>query len=652
MVELLVRLGLSFVVAGGLWFARVQNATTLLKLTAVFGALAVMHAITEHRGLRKGLVALILGGLDAGLLLAGLALSGLVDSFGFACILPIVWISYRTRVSVQVLAPVTGAAILAAQLTLGLGITAYAGAQSALVVLLLLVLPQPTVEKVNPHAAWIEMVRQERETMWVDEVASPGEDILALRENYRQLRDQYRDLERRSSKDRTIATVAELVGLPESAMYTKMAQRLRENLGVDDLAIFSASMDRNQMMVRAATPEFPREAGQQPLRVNLEQPDIKLLDALTQAIRGHAGDETRKVRNVLLLGDARLVGMISLVDNSTEKLDEASSKLEDVSSFLAAWIRSTNTSFDSRQRAQTFEALYDLAIVGESAARPDKLANRALSTLQGAQRIDGASIYFIEDGEEVLAANEGARLYLLEAMSFAKGPGLQGWLAIGAPELWLEDARGDQRCDPEEASRRRIGSTLITPIYRSGQIIGFLTGSTHRMGGIDEATAESLRLVAGELSRAITRLDEGKVTGGLLPQSEFASFIRNRVGSIAVFDVIRKALLIEAHGMENVQVACKSFERRIRTRLPAEAAYCKRGEGHYVVFLAGVIDVSEASRWASDVVATANLIALPATDRAPKKPLPVRSKVANLAWSNSPGTAATSDVPEVDELVA
>jgi GGDEF domain-containing protein len=236
-------------------------------------------------------------------------------------------------------------------------------------------------------------------------------------------------------------------------------------------------------------------------------------------------------------------------------------------------------------------------------------------------------VAFIEDSKEVILAKQGSKARLLDCMSFAEGPGVTGWVATGAPELVLFDARLDQRCDPDETLKRRIGSFTLIPLWTGTQLAGYLSASSQLAGGIDLDQVAALRLVSAELSRAFERIT-GSKAGGLMTPLEFSRATAGRDGAYVYLEPLRKEQMITSFGFASYEEALRKLAHQVRAKLPEGSCLCRRDQGDFLVFL----DAGEefARDWANEVAASASFIALSSSETAKRVPLALRAKVAQM----------------------
>jgi GGDEF domain-containing protein len=244
---------------------------------------------------------------------------------------------------------------------------------------------------------------------------------------------------------------------------------------------------------------------------------------------------------------------------------------------------------------------------------------------------DHLSIHWLDDGYSIMAAHMGATYQALDAVSFAHGPGVEGWLSVGAPELNMIDISKDARCNSEVSLKMRIGSLCVVPIQFSDKPFGFVCATTCRTGGLDTPEIETLRVVAAEMGQALARLrSAGEPQAGLMTPREFQQRVQEQgEGCIVALETLRKKQLSETFGRPAIEHAQRQLALRIRSKLPSGGCICRRSQGDYAVYLPGC-DEPFARSWANEIAALASMIGLRTPDGKSRIPLAVRGKAAKI----------------------
>jgi transcriptional regulator with GAF, ATPase, and Fis domain len=346
-----------------------------------------------------------------------------------------------------------------------------------------------------------------------------------------------------------------------------------------------------------------------------------------------------QVATVLLTHQSRTVGMLNITSADPKALAEARSVCEELAPLVAALIETESSVQTQARRLAQLEILYEVCVLGSGADTANTLAARVLRDLKAIVDADHLGVFWIDQGTPISACVEGKRLDVFSALSFGQGPGLQGWIQSGAPELALHALLDDNRCIAEEALKRRIGSAAVLPIQYDEQPMGYLVAATHRSGGIDIADVETLRSVVNEMSQALARMDS-QAAQGIVTPAEFQRLIASKSGSLVYLETLKREQVLSVCGKHTLDSAMRQLAKRVRGKLPSGGAVCRRDQGDLVVFLPDCSDVFARS-WANDIAATASMIGLPSLDGRRTIPLALRAKAAVLDRQSNEVFAAT-----------
>lgn len=632
MVGLLSRIGIVLIGLALTWTLSPQTVEPAIKVAAALASLAGFGYLVERRGMRSGEWALGLAIVEMVGIGAWLGYAGVLDRLGFLVAAPAIAAIQFDSVQPFSVSPLTGAAFLVGHMlsTKDGAISLWPVAQAVLLSASVALMRPPKTNTIVRTVAAEQSEPAENVLVSVDE-------YLELRENFRSVRDQYRDLERKSRKDRLVASLAELRGLSPAALYPKLAQRICELTAAEDAAIYTLAQYSDTMVVRAATPQFPSAPGLASVSVDVNEARAAMLHRFDRAVRALAGDEPRKFANLLLIADGRAVGLLTLVHHDASSIEAMRQRAEDLMEVVAVMIREEQRSQDLDRRLAELELLYELSTLVRGANSLEAASTRVVKELAEATHFDHIGVAQISGEEATYAAHDGARLELIDALKFARGEGLAGWLRSGAPELVLFDARSDSRAPAGVTLKRRIGSYFIAPIRSGEGVVGYLEAASHRAGGIDGPDAETLRTISRELSRLVARFHSAEADPeGILPPAQFQQAIGGKNGALVVLELLGGAKLAERHGHSNVSYAVKKLLVKLHDQLPVGGSICRRAAKEFVAFLPDT-DSEAASSWANAAVATASLTGIHTVD-GQRLPLGLKVKVAE--WTA--GTPALS----------
>jgi len=598
---------------------------TVWKASAVAAAHGAILFVLDVRGRRNPGVAGAAAAVDAALLAVVLGAIGRLEDFGFLVLAPAAYATVRFGIHAAAVAPLAAAALLGPGLA-----AARAEPSPKLLVQALAVLAVGLLlnqRRVSESAAFFPIP-----------AAPPDEDgeepsaLLELRESYRQLKDQYRNLEVRARRDRLVRTLAEAEPAPGQSAGVALAERLRSVADCRSVTLYTLSQDGTRMVVQAVSGAPGGSLAERAVSVDVRDSAAAMKDKLHRALRSaFVDDEPPPMANVLLLERGRVVGMVHATAETEEALERAQIALEDAAPYLARRLSEDRRRAAFERRLRETELLYELSSTMSGSSTPNVAAARLVRELFPVLGVDHLSIHWVEDGEQYTASQAGARLRFLDAMSFAGGPGLAGWLAIGAPELAIFDTGEDARCDATEFLKRRVRSCCVVPIADGERLIGFVCAASHRTGGIQESQVRCLRALALELGRAVSRMVRGRSEPeGLMTPAEFRrAAAQCPEGAFVHLETLRQDALVEAFGRPAIEHALRKLAVRIRSRLPSGGAVCRRDEMDFVVLLPGLSE-SAATQWANEAATHASIIGLRTPDGSARIPLAVRARVAPL----------------------
>lgn len=574
-----------------------------LKNPGVAGFIAVADAFT---------IALLLGSADQ------------LGNFGFLVLAPCAFAAARHGSQPNFMAPLAGSSLLVAHSAFHQGQVPgpFLLAQAACVLSVGLLLSHTKVVTVTaPHT----------EALSDDAIVLEKEDYFEMRENFRKLRDAYRDLEFKSRKGRLLTQLDETRTGADEKFYYRLVNKLKELTGADSAALYTVAQFADQFVVKGATAGFPTEYEEASLQTDLNLAPGQIKHKMERALAAVKSDADRsRVANVILIESGKIVGMLTLGHTELDQLADAQAKAEEMAGYVASMIQMESRRETERRRLRETEMLYEVATVTSGSTNPTNLAARVARELFETIQVDHVGIYLLEGSESLMLANQGVRVRMLDSMQFAGGEGVQGWINTNAPELVIFDAREDHRIDAQEALKKRVGSFAVLPLPGAMEPIGYITAASHSRGGLDIPELEALRVASVELAQAIRRLKGGAhAAEGVMTPSEFAARVKGANGSLVYLEPLKREQLAETFGRPALNLALRKFVSQIRRRLPQGGCVCRRDEGDYIVFLPGST-LSAATSWANDAAASASMIAVKTPDGSAKIPLALRAKAAEL----------------------
>ncbi|MFQ3586850.1 MAG: GAF domain-containing protein [Fimbriimonadaceae bacterium] len=650
MVGLIIRcIGLGAAAGWGILTGRV-DPEWLAAFAAVVGSYAVFVWRLEAHRVGTRLVGLFSTVADLAAVAAFLGVSELIGEWGVLILLPVVWGSYASGFSPLIAAGGAAALPIASAL--------YGGPSS------------PELLPLSATAlalAWIASLRSDRSLLAVSRTnglfrtqrvgvtigtpATPPQPensndaaaLLELRESYRQLRDRFQLLERKSRRDRLAARLVALRRTSGDGFYRAIVDCIREVADCSGVALYGLGQLSDTMSVCGLAGDLPKEFEDRGFRVggphSLSEIAKRAADHVA-AIADESGVPLGHA-NFVLRGKSGVVGLLVLFESDPDRMAVVRDIGDEIAPVTATLVEEYEQRSRELRRLRRAELLYQLATTMAGAESRNSLAARVVREIGEETAVDQVAIWWIDGPNAILGAAVGLNTRLLEAMSFAEGPGVAGWLAVGAPELWLPDTSDDARLAPEDALKRRIGSFGLVPIVLGGVAHGYLTVFTHRVAGIDVEWLDTIRLVGAELSQAVERIDAGiGPVGGLMTPGEFQRSIqqaseRGQTGCLVYLETVRRDQVVERVGRPAFEQAVREIARRLRGRLPGGSSICRREQGDFIVFLKG-LDEAAAASWANEATAIASFVGVAVPASAQRVPLAVRAKVAKIGAPAEP----------------
>ncbi len=640
MVELIVKL---LIAAAMVAFSALSGSPALdptWKIAAFYAALAVFAWRLEERGLRNpGFAGLISGG-ESMLVALAVASAGQLDNLGFLVLAPLVEATTRFGSDPSYLAPISAAALVAAGPILGgkmeFGLPLLAQAGGVLVVGLFVgkpsesngaggkIIPRENAELIRNFSP-LSLVRNTDLPDFEPEDEDPIDDLLVLRERFRQLRDSYLDLEMRSKKDRISATLAEIRPLSVGIAYTKIVEKIASMCGAQGVILYTLAGYDTSMVVRAVHGEFS-----DPIQMETIEVDTRIAPAFIKvqaekAYKAHAGG-INDATNVLLTHDGRLYGMMTLRHDSPNALEQARLAAEEAGAAIADWVYEVEQREAHTRRLREAELMYELATLISGEHSHLELATRLVRELKDVINADCVQLHLIDDDAVTTLARSGNEMTVMDRVRFELGEGWEGWSRSGFPDLVLHDTRTDVRFLTSAASRNPVGSFIAIPIWGIEVPQAVLTAATKRAGILDRGAVETLRVAASEIGR---RLFPGASGDTWVGPREFQGRLQAADGSIAVLEVLRREAVEKDFGRIGWIHVLRRWGKIIRTQLPPSGVLCRHEDGSFLVHLPGFTR-DESEKWVNQVVSLATSTEIRTPDGSTRILSGIRGRVAEL----------------------
>ncbi|RYG23282.1 hypothetical protein EON82_14505 [bacterium] len=290
----------------------------------------------------------------------------------------------------------------------------------------------------------------------IAEVTVVNEDE-ELKGRFRALREAYSVLEQRSKED------ADMVAFVRADTPQAAAQAIRNATQASGAALFVPVDDRWELYGSAGTVSG------------------ELLESFTsRALQAHGAS--------LLFAAGRAVGAVWTPEESRDGL-------AGLSEVLAARFADRLEVDTERKRRKAAEVRATLV---EGGGSPDEVA-QALALAIGA---DSVEFGVVGSSGTTSIGVFGPPCGLPGAMRHETGLGLPGWVAAGAPIVWIGDARNDRRLDGAAALRARASTIGLVPLA-SGR--AYVWAAWHSVGAGRTSALSTMRAAEPVVTRWLTQ---------------------------------------------------------------------------------------------------------------------------------------------------
>ncbi len=615
MFEFIARLVLTALLGGAVFFGAPAALGVAGQVAAGYAAWSLFLMLLDRRGIRSPGLATFASLIDSALVASAIATLGRTDALAVLAAFPMAYAVRMNGTAATTLAPLSGAIVIASHNLL---------AQSPLSVNVLLqgLAAAGLTVMAAPAMVVARVVQPEQEFI----AEEPPQNVDGeLKESYRRLREHTHSSESKHRKARWAMQLFDAVHDESGAPLANLATSLREITGASGLTLYTAHAAQRSLIVQAVSGDVPAS-----LRIQ-KLPLGKDLAGLVGANQGvHQLDESETaafVGTIPLKVRQKLVGMIWVCSESEAVHEESLRRAQECADFVAALMHRENENVHLKARLSETEVMYQVASTSIGSETPRTLMARIVRDMGDFLGADHFSAQILDEEDTLIVASHGVPMRWVDSMSFAKGPGISGWLELGAPDLILTDTHGDARCRKEEAMRRRIACYCFIPIRVGEQVYGALAAGSHRVGGVPERSIDALKLVAGEIGLAIERLEGSSAPMcGLVTPQELQEALATEMGALIVLDPLRKEEFKREHGADGLELCIRKFAARLRAIAPSGSLVCRR-ESDIVVFVPNT-EEAFARNWANEAAATAAMTHFRSADGSKSLPFAVRAKVS------------------------
>lgn len=628
MVELGVRILLAVAVAAaGITLGKppAQSAMEigLVYLLASCGVFVLDRAKGRNSGI-AGFVAV----MDATFIAVALAACGQLDRYGFLVLAPMMWATGRYSSDAAAMAPLCAATVMVSSNFFGGEGFTLPVMFHTLGILAVGLLTNQAKVVVKERNIPVEVTRN---------VEVESEESIRMRESYASLKSHISELEESNKRERLGMKLWMAANQRDESPIPAMTAKLREDSGLEGVVLYTLDTRERRFVVGAVSGEVPTKARDSALVIGKGLSEAQMADRLTRQLTDlRDPDRAVKIKVLIIKDQGKPNGCVALFDPQHLTVEEASSATKPVMDYLGGLISQVRKKEDESRRLREAEVLYGVASVSIGAESRQSLISRVLREIGETIAADHLAAYLVDGQQAAPVSTIGSANRLMDHISFAYGSGMTGWLATGTPEVVAPDALDDDRIDRASALKCRVGSFALIPILSGEDTVGFVTAATHRVGGIDNAKLESLRAIVAEMGQALSRAGQTDAAplGAMTPKEFYDAVRKGGEGWFVYFDVTNREIVARDYGRPALDAAMRKLTHRLRTRLPAKGAMCRREEGDFVSYLSGGSGES-AQKWANEAAAALNGLHLTTPDGRHRINLQIRAKVAAFSPQKS-----------------
>lgn len=610
------------------WFGQppMEVAWIIGVLTATYAAVAFF---VESKRKTNPAFAGLVAGLDSLAISAALAYSGLLYSLGFLVVAPMIYAVAKRGSNPLATGSIAAAALVFANaMVKGTLEDPIAFAQSAGILTIALLANSPRI-----------VVRPKTIQQMIAELAEPAienstQALIELREKYRRLAREYRELERKSRVDR-LGTKVLLGRARAGASLSDVMNQIREMMHADGIILFTKNQLGDRFIVTEKAGLIPKDATTLSVQIqpndNAQKLHLRINEAIASTERGYP--EKLSFCSVLLTLHGKLIGILTLFTKDSHELENLRRRAEEASEVIARVIVDEREHAGILRKLRESELLYEIACRIDGAATVTDLSRRVVQVLKDILPECDISIYGLHEGKPTLMAREGRVIKLFETLLY-RPEGIEGWLLGGGNPIFAYSATNHPDIPTAEALKLRVGSYFLVPIAEGDQIIGFISVSSRMEGTLGREDAKTLTDVATEFAHTLNVLRESKKKGstGLLPVTEFQKEmieISNRGGCIVYIEPLRFQELENELGKHTIELAARQLGLLIHRHSPRTARICRKSDYSFIVLLPDTT-LQEAQEWANHIMTLAAMRSYDShTERTPI-PLAVRARPADL----------------------
>ncbi len=382
------------------------------------------------------------------------------------------------------------------------------------------------------------------------------DNMLALRESFRQLKTLYRQLEWQSRRDHNAARLLETRFGDDRDMAERLGAQVKELVGADRVVLYSTLADGSGFVATDVDGHLPIDSNDAIGRIR-HAADREIVRSLGSGFA-----------NVPLTHAGKVVGLC--VYAASQGVDDVRIACEELAPILGELLVEAHAKASDATERELARLRIDLAIASRGAVGPEAAAERFAARVA---EIFGLMHVSIQANGRVLA-------------SVGRDLGEPEWMA--STELHAFVASEHPVIGRVEATRLRLGSLCIVS---SGELVGCFASSSD--GAIDSSACQSMRTLLTDLGWSIAFQDR---QSGLLDANAFRARM-STPGALVLLEITERS---ERSRHSIADVTSRLRERALTLAAPGCGVYM-RPDGDVVVHLPGT-SLASAAEWGQRVI--------------------------------------------------
>jgi len=604
-----------------------------IEIAWIIGVMSATYAavafLVESKKKTNPAFAGLIAGLDSLAISAAFAYSGLLHSLGLFVVAPMIYaVAKRGSNPLATGAIAAAALIFANAMANGTLEDPIIFAQSAGILTIALFANSPRI-----------VVRPKTIQQMIAELAEPAienstQALIELREKYRRLAREYRELERKSRSDR-LGTKVLLNRTRAGASLSDVMNQIREMMRADGMILFTKNQLGDRFIVNEKVGRVPKDSVALSIPIHPNDNAQKLQLRINEAMATSQENDSEDLSfcSVLLALHGKLIGILTLFIEDPHELEDLRRRAEEAAEIIARVIVDEREHKSVLRKMREAELLYEIACRTDGAATETDLSRRVVQVLKDILPECDIAIYKLHNGKPTLMAREGRAIELFETLTY-QPEGIEGWLKRGGSPIFAYSASNHPYIRPEDAAKARVGSYFLVPIAEGDHVVGFISVASRTEGALGKDDAKTLTDIAAEFAHTSSLLRECKkeASTGFLPVTEFQKEMMefsNEGGCIVYIEPLRFQELENELGKPTLELAARQLGLLIHRHSPRKARICRKSDYSFVVLLPGTT-LQEAQEWANHIMAMAAMRSYESYTEKMPVPLAVRARPADL----------------------